>query len=110
VLPVLLLTKVAQSAESLDPDFFNDASAVLPVLLLTKFAARARRRMVGAQLTWKLPHRIFIGIALAGETLALLGAAVKEARPWSIWLIALSLAAAGGFVGYELWHGEPDGT
>lgn len=86
----------------LGPDFFNNASAVLPILLLTKVADRARREAAGSTPASLGSHRTFIVMALAGETGALVGAAVEATRHVIVLPLAIVILVCGLFFAWEL--------
>lgn len=90
----------------LGPDFFNNTSALLPVLLLTKVADRARRQANGAAATSLMSHRVFIAMALVGEGGALIGASVEELRGGIVWPLSFVVLACGYLFASELLRAD----
>jgi cytochrome c biogenesis protein CcdA len=104
-------------ASSIGPDFFNNACAVLPILLLTKVADKARREAKAArEVEGAKPrravaedtHRLFVVVALAGEAAAFIGSLLEGSRDLVALVVGVVLVACGLLFGYELWR--PDGA
>jgi hypothetical protein len=90
----------------LEPDFFNNASAVLPILLLTKVADRTRRLTLNKQAASLRSHRAFIVVALAGEAAALTAALAEGTRSWVVGPLLLAMVICGAVFADELLRAD----
>jgi hypothetical protein len=75
---------------AIQADFFNNACTVIPLLLLTKVAERARRRQRDED-RGEAMHVSFIGVGFAAEGIALWGSRTPNNTTGVILIVAMAL-------------------
>ena len=85
----------------LDTNFYNDVRALIPIFVLTKVADRHRRQAQGRDHDLVF-HRLFVGVAIAAEGVALALASTDHAKEWVDWVLIAAMAFCGAIFAWEL--------